>query len=100
MKTTKIKDSIHNNASFLVTGKAPSHKDLARARALARGEDIGTERVEVIHHRFHFCIGENDDVLVLWFCSGHLYQKQMNTSAAKALCDSLERNGFKVEALN
>ncbi len=100
MKQEKIKDNLVVNTSFLVSGKGPSYKDLGRARALARGEDIGKEPVRVTHHRFHFCVGENDDVLVMWFCSGKLYQKQMDTTSAKSLCDSLERNGFKLEELN
>lgn len=99
MKTQKqhIKDNVRSSTAFMVTGMGPSYDDYGRIRKMMQKGDTSTEPMKVTEHKFHFCIDKTGEVLVIWFCEGKLYQKQMSQLAAQSLCDSLESNGFKVE---
>lgn len=92
----RLQDNIKDGAGFVVSGQGPSYTTFQR---MAAGLVEDSEQLPNVSHRFHFCV-DGDDALVLWFCSGVLYQKRMKLAACRSLLDSLEVSGFRCEELN
>lgn len=91
-----LQQHISDKTSFVVRGKGPSYEDFKR---VAEGLVHDVEVLPRVDHRFHFCIDGNH-ALVLWFCQGVLYQRQMTVACCRDLLDCLETSGFRCEELN
>lgn len=82
--------------SFEMLGNGPTFSQYQR---MARGLAKKGEPFEIVKHRFHFIVDQGE-ALVMWVCSGRLYQKRMSLDGAESLFGTLERSGFRVNRLN
>lgn len=91
-----LSERVQDGESFQVKGLAPTYEAFQR---IAKGLVPEAEELQHVEHHFHFCI-EEQEALVLWFCGGALYQKQMELRSCRLLLNDLERAGFQVQEFN